>query len=107
MYRDRIIRISNLYLPLKPTHIAILLFLYINKKTTGKEIDITERPTFYVYIRELIKKGCVISEVDKKDNRRKYYYLTEFGNEIAKRLYEIFIFLNNNNKQYAVNNTKE
>jgi len=89
------IKISDLYLNLKPTHIAILIFLYIHKKVNSKEVPRDERATFYVYINDLIKKGFVSYENDRKDNRIKYYYLTEFGNEIAKRLYEIFIFLNN------------
>lgn len=97
MFRDNI-KISNLYLSLKPTHISILIFLYLYKKVNSKEVPRDERQTFYVYITDLIKMGLVNYEINKKDNRVKYYYLTELGNEIAKRLYEVFIFLNNNNR---------
>jgi len=92
------IKISNLYLSLKPTHIAILIFFYIHKKVNSKEVPRDERQTFYVYVTDLIRMGLVSYEISKKDNRVKFYYLTDLGYEVAKRLYEVFIFLNNNNR---------
>lgn len=92
------IELNKLYLKLKATHIAILIYFFINKNEVSlNKINYSYRFTFYKYCNELYNMGLLEKENSLKDGRIIVYRLTKNGYNIAKRLYEIYILLKDNN----------
>lgn len=92
------IELNKLYLKLKPTHIAILIYFFINKNEVSlNKINYSFRLTFYKYCNELHNMGLLEKENSFKDERIVIYRLSKKGYNIAKRLYEIYILLKEDN----------
>lgn len=90
------ISINNFYLKIKPTHIALLIFYYINNGELNSEnIKFSEKQTFYKYSQDLYEMGLLEKVNSKKDERIVIYRLNEKGYKIAKHLYEIYLLINN------------
>jgi len=89
------IDLNKLYIKLKPTHLAILIYFYINNGNICINKIRSYKHTFYRYCNDLYNIGLLEKTNSGYDERIIVYRLTKSGYEIAKRLYEIYLLLDN------------